>query len=297
MATRLEDAAKIVQTVKRTGTRLQTGFNCRYAPFFVRIEEIIASGQIGEILSLEWKEVITPAHWATYCRYPSYNKRRVIGNWLLEKCCHDLDLINWFLESPCIRVASFGNRTYFKPRPGFPEHCTDGCRFEKKCLFSAYRLYPGLKNRKSKLPEYMTRCVYRTSSDLVDHQNCLLEYKNGVTACFSLVPLHQKNTRLVYICGTKATLQGSWVDNSIRIFPHHSQKEIIRDLTGSGAGHGGGDSRIISAFLDWLDNPANQPKTTEKEGWTAMLVAAGLDLALRKHKVVDLKRLQQGLRC
>ncbi len=46
----------------------------------------------GRILAtVEWKEVLSPSYWATYCWHPSYNRREVIGSWLLEKCCHDLD--------------------------------------------------------------------------------------------------------------------------------------------------------------------------------------------------------------
>lgn len=294
MASNLKDARKIVDAVEKTGTFLQIGFNCLYAPFFVQLKDIVSSGKLGRILSLEWKEIITPFHWSTYCRYPSYSKRSVIGSWLLEKCCHDLDLINWLIESPCIRVASFGNRSYFKRRSDTPEYCTDGCPIEKECIFSAFRFYPELKeNLSTSLPKYKTRCVYNSDSDLVDHQSVILEYENGVTVCFSLIPLGQKNTRQVYICGTEATLRGDWDSNEIRLYPHQTNEEVICDPELSyEEEHGGADPKIVSAFLDSLDNPLNQPKTTEKEGWEAMVVGCGIDLALRERRVVDLELLQ-----
>lgn len=31
-------------------------------------------------------------------------------------------------------------------------------------------------------------CVYHSGSDLVDHQSAILEYANGVTVAFSLLP-------------------------------------------------------------------------------------------------------------
>jgi len=289
MATNIEDAARIVSAARETGTPIQVGFNCRYAPFFVRLKEVLSSGQLGRILSLEWKEVLSPHHWSTYCRYPSYNRRSVIGSWLLEKCCHDLDLINWLVESPCVRVASFGSRSCFKQRADLPERCTQGCPIEDECIFSAFKFHPELKNNPKALPDYFTLCVYNVDSDLVDHQSALLEYENGVSVCFSLMPLSQENTRLLYICGTKATLKGSWIRNEIRLFPHQNREEIVCDPDLSiEEEHGGGDPRIVLNFLDWLDDPANRPKTTEKEGWEAMKVACAIDLALREHRVVEL---------
>ena len=296
MAVSIEDAAKIAKTAKKTGTRIQVGFNLRYAPFFVKLKEIVASGKIGKILSLEWKEVISPHHWASYCRQPSYTKRNIIGSWLLEKCCHDLDLINWITESKCIRVVSFGSRSCFNRRPDLPQHCTDGCPIETKCIFSTFKLYseivlyhPELKGKTvAQLPKWTTQCVYNTESDLVDHQSSILEYADGVTACFSLMPLSHLESRLVYICGTEATLIGCDAKNEIHVYPHQSQKEIICDPELATEGHGGADPLIVLAFLDWLDNLEEQPKTTAKEGLESMIVGCGIDLALRKRRVVDL---------
>ena len=35
------------------------------------------------------------------------------GTHLLEKCCHDIDLVNWMLESIPVKVASFGGVNFF----------------------------------------------------------------------------------------------------------------------------------------------------------------------------------------
>ena len=292
MAHNLKDAERIVKMAKKTGVRLQLGFNLRYAPFFIKLKEIVSSGQIGEMLSMEWKEILFLDHWASYCWHPSYNRRNIIGSWLLEKCCHDIDQMNWLTESPCIRVASFGSRSYFNPRSGIPEYCTDNCPIEEDCLFSAFKFYPELKDGSAKeLPKWQTHCVYNTDSDLVDHQSTILEYANGVTIAFSLMPLGPENNRVLRICGTEATLKGNFAKNEIRLFPYQSQEEVICDPDLSAGGHGGGDPLIISDFLDWLDVPVNQPKTTEKEGWEAMVVGCAIDSSLKSHRVINLPML------
>ena len=298
VAADMEDAARIVKSARRTGTPLQTGFNCRYAPFFEKIRDIVASGQIGEILSLEWKEIIGPHHWATYCRYPSYNRRSVIGSWLIEKCCHDLDLMSWITGSLPARVASFGSRSFFNPRSDVPGHCDENCPVEKECMFCAFRLHPELKKDPGSLPRFHTLCVYNSGSDLVDHQTAMLEYSNGMTAVFSLMPLIQEHqsSRFVYICGTRAALHGDFEKNRIRLFPHENKKKIICDVDAPPLqSHGGGDSRIISAFLDYLDDSNNQPLTGMEEGWEAMVTGCGIDLSLREHRVVELDALRNVL--
>ncbi len=293
MSDSIDSTARIVNAAKKTGTLIHIGFNCRYAPFFEKIKEIVSSGKLGEIVSVEWKEILTPHHWSTYCRYPSYNKRNVIGSWLLEKCCHDLDLMNWIIDSRCSRVCSFGNRSHFNRKDELPQYCTDGCPVEKSCIFSAYKSYPELRDSGSKLEKYKSLCVYKTDSDLVDHQSSVLEYENGVTVCFSLLPLGSVNTRTVYICGTEAALNADWIKNIIRIVPHESGEEIFcgPDLSSAG-GHGGGDQKIISAFLDYLDDRNNRPKTTIEEGWESMVVGCGIDKSLKEHRVVELSALR-----
>ncbi len=276
MAANIEDAAKIVDVARKTETPVQVGFNCRYAPFLEKIKELVSSGQLGQILSLEWKEILSPYHWSTYCWHPSYNKRSVIGSWLLEKCCHDLDLINWISEGKCIRVASFGSRSYFNPET------------LHKSLHSADELSEQLGIEPSH-----ALGIWQSRSDLVDHQSSILEYDNGITACFSLVPLGKENTRTVYICGSKATLIGDWIENKIRLFPYSGEEIVCDPDTSLKDEHGGGDSRIVSAFLDYLDDLSNKPKTGVEEGWEAMVVGCGIDLSLREHRAVELESLRR----
>ena len=127
---------------------------------------------------------------------------------------------------------------------------------------------------------------------MVDHQSVILEYSNGVTVAFSLMPMSYEDNRLFRICGSEATLRGSFVANEIRIFPHSTGKEIICDpdsqmIDTRYSSHGGGNVFIISAFLDWLDDPAQQPKTTIEQGWEAMVITCGIDLALKEHRGVE----------
>lgn len=62
---------------------------------------------------------------------------------LMAKCCHDVDLIRYIIDKPCIRVSSFGDLTHFRKdkRPeSAAERCLD-CAIEKNCPYSAKKIY------------------------------------------------------------------------------------------------------------------------------------------------------------
>jgi len=293
MALDIAEAGRIVATAKQTGVRLQVGFNMRYMPFCVKLKELVAQGELGRILSIEWKEALAPSHWAEYCRHPSYNRRAALGSWLLEKCCHDVDIINWLVDAPCVRVACFGSRSYFNPRPDVPEQCSEQCPIEAECIFSARRLYgdrePDPTGRRRDMPHI---CVYHSGADLVDHQSAILEYANGVTVGFSLLPVTHFESRYMLICGSEATLRGCSTRNELRVYPYLSGEEIVCDPGPASGGHAGADPGIVEAFLDWLDDPTKLPKTTGTEGLEAMIVACGIDLAMQERRVVELDELR-----
>ena len=60
-------------------------------------------------------------------------------------------------------------------------------------------------------------------------------------------------------------------------------------------GHGGADNRTIRAFLDFLDDPENTPRTTVEEGWQAMVTCCAADQSAREHRTVELDELRRLL--
>ncbi len=296
MASDIGGALRIMEAADRSRTRVQVGFNLRYAPFFAKLKELVSSGQVGQVLSVAWKEILDCHHWATYCWHPSFDRSEIIGTWLMEKCCHDLDQLTWIIDSPCSRVASFGSRSFFQPRNDVPDYCTDGCPIESDCNFSALRFYPELKESGCTLPKWRSRCVYNNDSDHVDHQSAVLEYANGVTASFSLMSLGLTNTREVRICGTDATLVGDFDANTVRLQRYHHDEVAVEVVTDDTDGHGGSDPLIIGSFFDYLDDPGCLPKTTQAEGWDAMVTALAIEKARRGRTVVEINAFEDEVR-
>ena len=104
----------------------------------------IQSGALGEIINVDQRENV--AYWHMAHSY-------VRGNWansaqsspmILAKCCHDFDILLWWLGRRCERLSSVGSLRHFRPEnapDGAPERCLDGCPAEKTCPYYAPFIY------------------------------------------------------------------------------------------------------------------------------------------------------------
>lgn len=144
MAHTLEGCVKIVQKAEETGKIVGIGHVLRYTKFFSTIYTAIQNGLLGKIINISHRENVSWYHMA---------HSFVRGNWrnisnsspmILAKCCHDLDLLFWMINSMPTKVSSFGNLTYFKKEnapKGSPDFCVEGCPIENECLYYAPRIY------------------------------------------------------------------------------------------------------------------------------------------------------------
>jgi predicted dehydrogenase len=143
MATALADCIKLVQTAERTGRLLQICHVLRYTPFFSTVHDIIASGRLGHVITVEHRENVSYWHMAHSYVRGHWRNSATASPMILAKCCHDLDLLHWYL-GPCAQLSSVGSLIHYKPEnapPGAPKRCTDGCPHADECPWYAPRLY------------------------------------------------------------------------------------------------------------------------------------------------------------
>ncbi|MGA5064254.1 hypothetical protein ACPB9E_10820 [Streptomyces exfoliatus] len=102
--------------------------------------------------------------------------------------------------------------------------------------------------------------MYACDNDVVDRQVVNLEYEGGVTASFTMIaftpftpftPFTHRKTR---IFGTRGSLDGDGVSGTITDFVTGEEETLVLGVDGpdAGSGHGGGDARLVDAFLDAL---------------------------------------------
>ena len=111
-----DETLRLLRALSKVGTdQIMVGLVLRYAPLYQDLEKLNRQGVFGDIISIEAAEHIPPVHGAFFFR-DWRRKTKFSGGFLLEKCCHDLDLYAGLVKSRPRRVASFGGNSFFTQR-------------------------------------------------------------------------------------------------------------------------------------------------------------------------------------
>ncbi|SFA95117.1 Oxidoreductase family, C-terminal alpha/beta domain [Amycolatopsis marina] len=272
MATTEADAVRLVRAAEEAGVMLAVCHVLRYTPYSRALKDIVDSGRIGDVVSVEHLE---PVGWWHHAH--SY----VRGNWrredestfmLMAKSCHDLDWLAFIIGRPAVRVSSFGGLYEFRPErkpAGAADRCVE-CEVEASCPYSALRIYlPLVKQPERTWPLSVItddrseagvwaalrdgpygRCVYACDNDVVDHQVVDIEYTDGVTASFTMTAFAPVSHRKTRIFGTRGSIEGD--GERITLHDFLNGTEVVDTQAGGATaddGHGGGDQGIVDAFV------------------------------------------------
>ena len=124
MATTVEDANKMIEASKKAGKTLYIGFQKRLVPTHIKMHELAAAGEIGNVEFISgnlfrgdwnpesWKYTNPKTGVATNWRYLTYTE----GSALLEDGIHELDTLNWIVNNKIARVTAAGGNNVFKDR-------------------------------------------------------------------------------------------------------------------------------------------------------------------------------------
>jgi hypothetical protein len=239
----------------------------RYAPYFVKLKEIMDSGVLGEIVSIQHLEPIEHIHMShSYVRGNWHNSKQTTPI-IFAKSCHDLDIMKWLLNKHCTHIQAFGSLAWFteKNEPkGSTNRCTDGCAVEAKCPYSALEIYYRKRERnyvfdlpedRSKQAEYVLeqlkttnygRCVYKMDNDQPDHYTSNILFEGGTTAAFSMEAFTSYDGRRTRVMGSLGDVVGDMSSFVMTDFLT-GQKTAWSQNTDA---HGGGDWRLVANWIE-----------------------------------------------
>ncbi|MHA2074752.1 MAG: Gfo/Idh/MocA family protein, partial [Candidatus Hodarchaeales archaeon] len=101
MSTTLKDCINLVKKSKETGRQLRIAHVLRYNRFFQTIYDIIQSGKLGEIITIDHRENVSYYHMAHSFVRGNWARRDKSSPMILAKSCHDLDILYWLVgENP-----------------------------------------------------------------------------------------------------------------------------------------------------------------------------------------------------
>ncbi len=276
LATNLEDALAMRDAWRASGKLFAMGFVLRYSAHYQAIRDLVARGELGRIVSMEFNETLHFEHGSFIHR----NWRRLTkwaGSHILEKCCHDVDLVNWIVDSLPRRVAGFGGLNFLVP--------------ENKSYIE--KLGPNPKTGKpafSNMGAPSELDSFSADKDILDNQVAILEFANGVRASFHTNCCTNLPERRMYICGTEGTLRADVLSGQIEYKRIGHEEALIPVETGARGGHGGADSILCNSLRDSLLE-GTPPLATPDDGLKAAIACFGVDRATEKGQVVDLSAM------
>lgn len=112
LAATASEARQIVDAVRETGRDLTLTFNYRYSPRNSALREVIASGEIGQVLSVHFDWALDTVHGADYFRR-WHREKFNNGGLLVHKSSHHFDLVNWWIDGVPERVFASGGRRFY----------------------------------------------------------------------------------------------------------------------------------------------------------------------------------------
>ncbi len=261
-----KECRDILRLAKKNGRIVAVCHVLRYAPYFIKLRELIQSGVLGKVVSIQHFEPIEHIHMShSYVRGNWHNSKATTPI-ILAKSCHDLDILRWMLGIPSKSIQAFGDLSWFRKEnapAGSTARCTDGCKVESTCPYSALKTYHrkrswtyvfDLPENKAEHGDFILnqlkttnygRCVYRMDNDQPDHYTTNILFEDNVTASFSMEAFTSYDGRRTRVMGTLGDVVGDMTSMVHTDFLTGKKTEWKEQTDG----HGGGDWRLVN---DWL---------------------------------------------
>lgn len=271
----LSECIDIQQHAKKRGCKVVICHVLRYTPFFSTLKSLLDGGTLGKVVSIRHEENIGNFHMAHSFVRGNWARAKESSPIILQKSCHDMDILLWLTASRAKSIASIGNLHYFIPDKapmGSAARCCD-CAVAENCRFDARRCYlPVLGNWPATVVSAVQtkaavcdalqtgpygRCVYRCGNDVCDSQASLIVFENGVTANFVMSAFTNRMYRSIRILCEHGEIDGNDDENRITVtrfgsnqVDAYSREEIHTQVPQSG--HGGGDTVLVDGFFRTL---------------------------------------------
>lgn len=277
-----EECIALLKEQERYGSKVMVCHVLRYAPAFKKVKEILNSGILGRLIMMDATEQVGYWHQAHSFVRGNWRNSNESSSMILQKCCHDLDLLQYYAEAKADTISSIGELSHFKRecRPdGASERCSD-CIYVKSCVYSAEHIYIE-RWKEAGSPENLWpynmvtkeipitevnlkkeletgpygRCVYACDNNVVDNQVVTVNFKNGVKANLKMIAFSKDGGRIMKFYCTHGQLDLDETDGTLQIKPFGKPDEIIdiNMLTEGGYSHGGGDIGIVNDFYNMLN--------------------------------------------
>ncbi len=302
LATTVESCDRIAAAARAAEGVFFMGQNMRMGPYWQVIHEIVASGEIGELLTLETSEYYYGGR--TYFR--RWNRLLAVGGGLwLTKCAHDFDMMCWLTGRRPRSVYAVGGRKLFQPKPGAAERCRD-CDLRWECddyqppetvvvgergsaeQVAFYRRWQELGEAEGYLPT--DACLYRGDIETIEFGSATVRFDGGAVASHTLnvATTPQINGRWVTALGTAGGLRAEPDAGQVHVSFRGTKAARTYDVRSlARGGHGGADARALRAFVRSCRH-GETPAATWADGRRAVQLGLAARESMDTGRVVEL---------
>ncbi|GAA4511159.1 Gfo/Idh/MocA family protein [Brevibacterium yomogidense] len=318
----------IAHAVEETGRTVVVTFNYRYSPRNTALKEVVQSGRIGRVTSIDFTWMLDTVHGADYFRR-WHRLKENSGGLLVHKSSHHFDLVNWWLSDSPERVYASGGLRFYGPdnaaadgrvRHGRAVGSQDPFALDLRTDDRLTRLY--LDNEKHD-GYRRNQDVFEGEITIEDNLALVVDYAQGATLSYSLNAHCPWEGYRVAVNGTRGRAEldvveraavlpasgGSPVDPSVTAGPDHDgarhrgdrlvvqehwgAAEEITIHTGEGS-HGGGDRLLLAdVFRGPHDDPFGRP-SDYRDGIAAVAVGIAGNRSLETGSPVRVRELDLG---
>jgi predicted dehydrogenase len=264
----------ILDAERNSNKKLIVGFNYRWSPYATKVKEMLSSGSIGKITSVDFHWYLNTHHGASYFRR-WHGLREEGGTLWVHKATHHFDLLNWWLDSDPKEVFAYGALEHYGANGPFRGKNCRTCDFKDKCEY-----YWDINKHQRDIDLYAKNevhdgyvrdsCVFREEINIYDKMSAQIKYADETVVNYSLTTYSPIEGYRVSFNGTEGRieayldipyLKGTNLDQEALHEQEMSQGKsaMVREpiilhklwkdyetvvVTTEKEGHGGGDKRL-----------------------------------------------------
>ncbi len=316
----MEELNALLEAKNRYGRKVVVCHVLRYAPAFLKIKELLDGGAIGTLVHIENTEQVEYWHQAHSFVRGNWRNDSTTSAMIMQKCCHDFDLLQHFANGKAKSVYSVGNIAFFH-RENQPKDASDrceSCKYVNECAYSAERLYierwkklgspafawpfnvvcAEIPNTEEKIRNaYRSsnygQCVFACDNNVVDNQSVEIVFENGVRATHTMSAFTGRMGRRMILHGTLGEIELLEDAGTLTLYRFGEERKVyqIVDLLEDKKdefNHGGGDARLIKSLYDVI-NSGVEASTTLEKSVESHLIALAAETSRKSGEAVFLR--------
>ena len=272
VVTTKKDTMELAALLAEHGTdRVMVGLVLRYSQHMLDLRKVL--DQLGPITSLEANEHIAPYHGAFFMR----DWRRMAawsGGFMLEKCCHDIDIYNMLTDARPTQVASFGGRKSFVAKHAPSANLENDLMHHKPSVWNS------------------VDDAFHSDGDIIDYQTAILRYDSGASLAFHTNLNVPDEHRRFCIMGALGMAEGDFVRGNLKVTRRDGSVIAEHDYTqmdsARASAHYGADHMMVDEIVSFLRADTTRLPVGVVDALEAGLVAMALDEARITGGLVDL---------